>query len=200
VHGCEGGHKGWKGIFCGYTDDDLKTAMIYVIHKKKIKCVAYDCCRWVYGNLTWKLSNPSTSWDGWRDALSGEDEDEESESETEDEGESDDLQEPQPMERAPHAEMNDHAVGEEPVAETVAERRLSEEDGKEGLAEEFDLSEEEVLALRDAQSEPESEDEPMDVVRRSSRSKPISEKAIVNLEQKMNRDLDDQEKMKRKEH
>ena len=62
MHGCEGGHKGWKGIFCGYTDDDLKTAMIYVIHKKKIKCVAYDCCRWVYGNLTWKLSNPSTSW------------------------------------------------------------------------------------------------------------------------------------------
>ena len=38
-------HKGWKGIFCGYTDDDLKTPMIYIIRSNKIKCCAYDNCR-----------------------------------------------------------------------------------------------------------------------------------------------------------
>ena len=51
--------------------------MVYIIRSNKLKCCAYDNCRWVYGNFPWKESNRSTSWDSWKEPESSEENDDE---------------------------------------------------------------------------------------------------------------------------
>ena len=181
-----------EGIFCGYTDDDLTTVIVFTIKSKRIKCCAYDNCRWVYGNLPWKLTNPSASWDSWKDAASSDDSEEDSDSET---------TEPESS-GAEELDQNQHGIDESPQELSGSERGRELETGaNSGEAEPIDenwsdLETEEELELKD-EAEKMHLDSAAEHPRTSSRAKARSDKSQANYEMYMNKELDKAEKSKR---
>ena len=187
-------HKAWKGIFLGYTDDDLRTAMVFAIKSKRIKCIAYDNCRWVYGNMPWKVTNPSTSWDSWKDATSSDDTEEESDSENAD-SESDGAEEP---------EEQHHGVNEHPGELSESDRERLELEARAAFSEPEnpmdenwdDVETEEEIELKDEAEEPHL-DFSMEHPRTSARVKARSDRSQANYERHVNELLDKNEKAKR---